>query len=77
MGDLFECINFKKLLSHFLKITVSYIVCVCVYMCVCMCVCGVCVRVVCVCSVVSHSSGPGGLQSARLLCPWNFSRQEY
>ena len=29
------------------------------------------------CSVVSDSVRPHGLQSARLLCPWGFSRQEY
>ena len=29
------------------------------------------------CSVISHSLQPRGLDSARLLCPWNFSRQEY
>ena len=28
-------------------------------------------------SVVSDSSWPHGLQPARLLCPWGFSRQEY
>ena len=28
------------------------------------------------CSVVSDSLQPHGLQSARLLCPWGFSRQE-
>ena len=28
-------------------------------------------------SVVSDSLWPHGLQSARLLCPWGFSRQEY
>ena len=28
-------------------------------------------------SVVSNSLGPHGLQPARLLCPWRFSRQEY
>ena len=28
-------------------------------------------------SVVSDSLGPHGLQPARLLCPWIFSRQEY
>ena len=55
MGDLFECINLKKLLSHFLKITVSYIVCVRVYMCVCTCVC------VCVC-VYMHGMLKGHLQ---------------
>ena len=32
---------------------------------------------VCVCSVMSDSFQPHGLQPARLLCPWNFSRQEY
>ena len=32
---------------------------------------------VCVCSVMSNSFRPHGLQPARLLCPWNFSRQEY
>ena len=30
-----------------------------------------------VCLVVSDSLQPHGLQSARLLCPWGFSRQEY
>ena len=30
-----------------------------------------------ICSVVSNSLRPHGLQPARLLCPWNFSRQEY
>ena len=29
------------------------------------------------CSVVSDSLWPHGLQPARLLCPWGFSRQEY
>ena len=29
------------------------------------------------CSVVSDSLRPHGLQPARLLCPWDFSRQEY
>ena len=29
------------------------------------------------CSVVSDSLQPHGLQPARLLCPWGFSRQEY
>ena len=29
------------------------------------------------CSVVSDSLRPHGLQPARLLCPWGFSRQEY
>ena len=29
------------------------------------------------CSVVSNSLRPHGLQFARLLCPWGFSRQEY
>ena len=28
-------------------------------------------------SVVSDSLRPHGLQPARLLCPWGFSRQEY
>ena len=28
------------------------------------------------CSVVCNSFGPHGPQSARLLCPWGFSRQE-
>ena len=28
-------------------------------------------------SVVSNSLQPHGLQAARLLCPWGFSRQEY
>ena len=28
-------------------------------------------------SVMSDSLRPGGLQSARLLCPWEFSKQEY
>ncbi|CAM9646205.1 unnamed protein product [Rangifer tarandus platyrhynchus] len=28
-------------------------------------------------AVVSDSLRPHGLQSARLLCPWGFSRQEY
>ena len=46
------------------------------------CVCVVCVWCVCVCavlsrSVVSDSLGPHGLKSAKLLCPWGFSRQEY
>ena len=36
----------------------------------------------CVCAVLSHqvmsdSLQPRGLQPARLLCPWGFSRQEY
>lgn len=67
MGDLFECINFKKLLSHFLKITVSYIVCVCVHVCVHVCVCthvSVCVHVcVCVCVCVPmHGMLKGHLQ---------------
>ena len=35
----------------------------------------------CVCvisrSAMSNSLQPHGLQSARLLCPWGFSRQEY
>ena len=29
------------------------------------------------CSIVSNSLRPYGLQPARLLCPWGFSRQEY
>ena len=29
------------------------------------------------CSIVSHFLRPHGLQLARLLCPWGFSRQEY
>ena len=29
------------------------------------------------CSVVSDSLQPHGLQPARLLCPWRFSRREY
>ena len=29
------------------------------------------------CSVMSDSLQPHGLQPARLLCPWGFSRQEY
>ena len=29
------------------------------------------------CSIVSVSLWPYGLQPARLLCPWGFSRQEY
>ena len=29
------------------------------------------------CLVMSNSLGPHGLQPARLLCPWGFSRQEY
>ena len=29
------------------------------------------------CSVVSDSLQPHGLQPSRLLCPWEFSRQEY
>ena len=29
------------------------------------------------CSVMSDSLRPHGLQPARLLCPWGFSRQEY
>ena len=29
------------------------------------------------CSVLCNSSQPHGLQPARLLCPWGFSRQEY
>ena len=29
------------------------------------------------CSVVSYSLQPHGLQAARFLCPWRFSRQEY
>ena len=32
---------------------------------------------VCVYPVMSDSFRPHGLQPARLLCPWNFSRQEY
>ena len=40
--------------------------------CVCVCVC-VCARVRAhVCSVMSDSSQPPGLQPTRLLCPWNF-----
>ena len=31
----------------------------------------------CVCSVVSNSLQPHGLQPPRLLCPLDFSRQEY
>ena len=34
-------------------------------------------RWTCVCSVVSDSLWPHGLQPVRLLCPWGFSRQEY
>ena len=30
-----------------------------------------------VASVMSHSLPPHGLQPAKLLCPWGFSRQEY
>ena len=30
-----------------------------------------------ICSVVSNSLRPYGLQPTRLLCPWGFSRQEY
>ena len=30
----------------------------------------------CACSVMSDSLGPHGLQPTRLLCPWDFSRQE-
>ena len=41
-----------------------------IYVCVCVCVC---VSY----SVVSDSLQPHGLQPARLLCPWGFSRQEY
>ena len=33
--------------------------------------------VACACSVVSDSLRPHGLQPTRLLCPWDFSRQEY
>ena len=29
------------------------------------------------CSVLSNSLQPPGLQPARFLCPWGFSRQEY
>ena len=29
------------------------------------------------CSVMSNSLRPRGLEPARLLCPWGFSRQEY
>ena len=29
------------------------------------------------CSVMSNAFRPHGLQPARLLCPWRFSRQEY
>ena len=29
------------------------------------------------CSVVSYSLQPYGLQPARFLCPWGFSRKEY
>ena len=35
------------------------------------------VRVCSVASVVSDSLPPHGLQPIRLLCPWEFSRQEY
>ena len=41
--------------------------CVCVCVCVCVCMC-VCVHSL---STVSHSLQPHGLQSSRLLCPWN------
>ena len=41
-------------------------------MCVCVCGC-VCVS----CLVVSDSLQPHRLESAMLLCPWDFSRQEY
>ena len=40
--------------------------CFSVYVCVC----------VYVCSVVSNSLQPHGLQSSRLLCPWNFSSKD-
>ena len=39
--------------------------------CVCVCVC------VCVYSVTCRSLWPHRLQPTRLLCPWDFSRQEY
>ena len=39
----------------------SFVLCVCVYGC----------------SVESDSFRPHGLQPTRLLCPWDFSRQEY
>ena len=29
----------------------------------------------CVCSVVSDSSGPHGLSPTRLLCPWDFPKK--
>ena len=38
------------------------------------CVCLVAYKVA---HVMSNSLRPSGLQSARLLCPWGFSRQEY
>ena len=43
--------------------------------CVCVCVCVCCA--VLSCSVMSDTLWPHGLQHARLLCPWEFSRQEY
>ena len=46
-------------------------VCVCVCVCVCVYVC------VLSCSVMSDSLQLHGLQPARLLCLWGFSRQEY
>ena len=42
--------------------------CVCVHVCVCVCVC-VCV----LCSILSDSLQPHGLQPDRLLCPWDSS----
>ena len=50
-----------------LQIHRSYLIsCVCV--CVCVCVCAHTGA----CSVMSDSLSPCGLQSTRLLCPWNF-----
>ena len=49
--------------------------CVCVYVCVYVSLC-VCLCVVS-CSVVSSSLQLYGLQSTRLLCPWDFSQEEY
>ena len=47
------------------------------FVCVCVCVC-VCVSVCVVsCSVVSSSLQLYGLQSTRILCPWDFSQEKY
>ena len=57
-----------SLISVEVKILLHSWVCVCV--CVCVCACSVA-------SVMSDSLQPCGLEPTRLLCPWEFTRQEY